>query len=786
MPRDEPVTRRTPTAAHWGAYEAEVRDGRLVGLRPFADDPDPSPIGAGIVDALRDDVRITAPMARAGWLERVRGGRDRGRRGADPFVRLGWDEALDLVAAEIDRVRDRHGNEAIYGGSYGWGSAGRFHHPQSQVHRFLNLAGGYTASVNTYSTAAIEVTVPHVIGQSSGSYMDDMPTWDEIAEHGQLVVAFGGIPRANSQVNTGGIARHRSAEGQRRCRQAGVRFVNVAPLRGDVGEDLGADWLPVRPGTDVAVMLGLAHTMVEEGLHDRDFLARCCSGWPELERYLRGEVDGRPKTAEWAAALADVPADALRRLARDMASSRTVVAMSWAVQRARYGEQPTWMAFVLAAMTGSMGRPGGGVALGYGSVHASGLAQRPFPVAALEQFANPVAGAVPVARIADLLLDPGGELDYDGRRLRLPDVRLVYWCGGNPFHHHQDLNRLDEAWQRPETVVVHEPWWNALARRADVVFPAATPLEREDLAIGRGEWTLLAMHRAVEPPPGVRTDHEVFAGLAGRLGFGHAFTEGRTARGWIEHLYRQTCRNAEVAGYEMPPFDRFWADGRVELPAPPGARAPAFADLRRDPEAFPLATPSGRIEIVSEVVRGFGYDDCPGHPTWMEPDEWLGAPGATAGHLLHLLSPQPGRKLHSQLDNGGYSRAGKVAGREAVLVSPVDAAARGICTGQVVRLTSPRGACLAGAVVSDAVRPGVVALATGAWYDPSDPTRPGSLERHGNPNVLTPDRGTSRLAQGPSPNTCLVTVEPVAADELDGSAAVGAFAPPRVLDEVPV
>ena len=181
-----------------------------------------------------------------------------------------------------------------------------------------------------------------------------------------------------------------------------------------------------------------------------------------------------------------------------------------------------------------------------------------------------------------------------------------------------------------------------------------------------------------------------------------------------------------------------------------------FEDFRRDPERHPLKTPSGRIEIVSEAVAGFDYADCPPHPTWIPPAEWLGSAVAERWPL-HLVTHQPANRLHSQMDPGPVSRGSKVAGREPVRVNPADAARRGIHDGDVVRLFNTRGACLAGAVVDADVMPGVVVMATGAWFDP--PSAKGEPERHGNPNVLTLDIGTSPLAQGTSALTALVEIE---------------------------
>jgi biotin/methionine sulfoxide reductase len=335
------------------------------------------------------------------------------------------------------------------------------------------------------------------------------------------------------------------------------------------------------------------------------------------------------------------------------------------------------------------------------------------------------------------------------------------------------------AWQHPETVIVHDSWWNPLARFADIVFPVSTTLERNDFAAGMTDVTLTAMHKAVEPPPGVRSDYEVFAELSRRLGSGESFTEGRTADEWVRELYDRTRENLRPQGVELPTFDEFWTSSRIDIGAPPPRRlAGSFEALREDPEAYPLDTPSGRVEIFSATIDGFGYDDCAGHPTWMEPREWLQAPAARR-FPLHLVSNQPSTRLHSQYDNGSHSRASKIAGREPVAIHPDDAAERGIRGGDVVRLFNDRGACLAGARLTRGVRRGVVVLATGAWYDPVEPGVPGALDRHGNPNVLTADVGTSKLAQGPSSGSTLVQLERVAGDP----APVMAFEPPEIVRE---
>ncbi len=226
--------------------------------------------------------------------------------------------------------------------------------------------------------------------------------------------------------------------------------------------------------------------------------------------------------------------------------------------------------------------------------------------------------------------------------------------------------------------------------------------------------------------------------------------------GWLRHLYDTWRESIRSNAASIPDFDRFWADGYLEIPK--GAdEYLMFEKFRADPAANKLTTPSGRIELFSERIAGFGYDNCPPHPTWIEPSEWAG--GAVAQtYPLHLISSQPRHKLHSQMDAGPISARGKIGGREAVTMNPDDARRRGIKDGDVVRIHNDRGACLAGVVLSEALSPGVAKLSCGAWYDPAG-AEDGAICAHGNANVLTHDRGSSKLSQGPSTGTNMVEIE---------------------------
>lgn len=746
--------RLSETSAHWGSFLVEVSDdGRtVVGARPHADDPDASP-AIGNVDAQSGSSRVLRPAVRRAWLEHGPGpDGDRGRPGQE-YVEVDWETALDLVAGELRRVRAEHGDAAVYGGSYGWSSAGRLHHAQSQLHRFLNRTGGYTRSVNDYSRGASMVLLPHLIGAAGTADLRMRPvSWRHVAEHTDLLVTFGGVRRSNTWVVPGGHARH-VGSGLARRAGATTRVVSLSAQRDDAfagpPDDLGTEWVGVMPGTDTAVMLALVHVLVTEGLEDRDFLARCTVGADAVRAYVLGETDGVAKTPEWAAAISRAPADRIRSLAREMAAGRTLVNVVYSLQRGERGEQAVFAGLTLAAFLGQIGLPGGGFVHGFGSMGDYGVGIAGARLPTFSQGVNPVPDHIPCARISDLLLHPDHPIPYDGGLLDLPAVRLAYWAGGNPFHHHQDLRRLTLALARLDTLVVHETHWTATAKHADVVLPVAGSLERDDLAAGAGDTRLRASARAVPPPGEAREELWIYTRLGERLGADVA--EGLDSSGWLERIYEEW--RVAPGSPPAPPFADFWRDGGVDLPAEP-YDDPVFTAFRSDPAAYPLDTPSGLIELYSATIAGFGLPDMAGHAEWREPTQWWGA--AEAGEL-HLLCNQPSHRLHSQLDMGAASRSTKVAGREPIRLHPADAAARGLRDGDVARVRSRQGSLLAGVVVTDALLPGVAQMHTGAWYDPSEPTVADCV--NGNVNVLTRDVGTSTLTQGCSGAHVLVRVE---------------------------
>lgn len=741
-------------SSHWGAFLAEVEDGKITGVQPFEHDPDPSPMLQAIPGTVHASARVTRPMVREGWLKNGPGS-GKGR-GAEPFVPVSWEKALELVSDELSRVKETYSNEAIFGGSYGWASAGIFHYARTQLRRFLFAYGGCVDQATNYSFGTATAFVPHIVGDLK-SVTGPMTTWGAVAKHSEMLILFGGANPKNTQVARGGCVAHARLPSLQQVAEAGVDVVNVSPCRDDTPEFLNPQWVPVKPNTDAALMLALAHTLIVEDLHDSAFLESHCAGFERVGPYLMGETDGQPKDADWGAAITGIDADTIRDLARRMGAKRTLVSAAWSLQRADHGEMTYWSLILLASVLGHIGLPGGGFTFGYGSSGGMGDADVLFNPPSLSGGKNPINYAIPAARIADALMEPGKVIDFNGKKITYPDIKLIYWAGGNPFHHHQDLNRLLEGWQKPDTVIVHEPWWTATARHADIVLPATTTLERNDIGSNGRDPYLSVMEKAIDPVGEARNDFDILSDLSRKLGCEEEFTEGRNEDEWLRFLY-ETCRQgAQTNEVSMPDFDSFWKQGWFRIPDKEEDFT-MFTEFRGDPVAKKLRTKSGKVELYSDKIAKFDYDDCPPHATWIEPAEWLGSDIAKK-FPLHMISSQPKTRLHSQMDCGPVAGATKVAGREPVAINPEDAAARGISDGDLVRLFNDRGACLAGAVVTEDLRPGAIRLYTGAWYDPVDGGKPGSLDRHGNPNMLTLDKGTSKLGQGPSAQTALVEIE---------------------------
>ena len=734
------------TCDHYGPMKVHVNDEGVAFRQSYLEEKwqQPGAMGPGYRDRTYAPARIKYPMKREGW--EPGGGGDTSGRGSDDFVRISWDEAVSLVAEESERIRSEYGDDAVYAASYGWGSRGSLGNGRATQQRLHALTGGYINDSETYSTAAIRVAGPYTLGTG-------YPPAHNLAtlkEHTDLLIWWGSDPEINSDI---GGAESNQTDFLMELDEAGVDQLFINPRITQSQMVVDGEHIPINMNTDVAMMAAIGYTLLDEDLHDQEFLDEYTVGFDEFESYLLGEEDGQPKTPEWAEEITDVPARAIRNLARRMVENRTYMTHGWSLQRGDHGEQPVRMLPAIAAMVGQYGLPGGGLtqALQYGvpvdSPKGSGPAGFPVP-------SNPLGGerlsnsSIPCSRIADMLLNPGEEYQYDRRTWEYPDIEMIHWVGGNPWGHHQDTNKLVEAWRKPETVIVNEINWTATAEHADIVLPAVTRLEAPDImSNGRA---VIANNQPIEPLFEAKDDYEIHRMIAEEMGVGLQYTEGNSRMDWIRDFFQST---------DVPmDFDEFWEEGYYLYDTDASPKV-AYEDWREDPDANPMPTPSGLIEITSDRLDEANLDDCPATPKWLEPHEYLGS-DKTSEYPFHLMSPHPRHRLHSEFDNVPLNRKhSKVANREPVMINEGDAEEKGIETGDVVRVWNDRAEVLAGAVVSKRIKPNHVALSYGSWAEPEEPGVIGSLGLDGNANALYADHGTSSLAQGPDAKSALVEVE---------------------------
>ncbi|BBR56881.1 molybdopterin guanine dinucleotide-containing S/N-oxide reductase [Klebsiella sp. WP4-W18-ESBL-05] len=763
------------TAAHWGPILVDTDGEQVLASRGALQTSFTNSLQSVVRDQVHSKTRVRYPMVRKGFLASPES--PQGIRGQDEFVRVSWDDALALIDRQHRRIRESYGPASIFAGSYGWRSNGVLHKAATLLQRYMSLAGGYTGHLGDYSTGAAQAIMPHVVG--GNEVYQQQTSWPMVLEHTDVVVLWSANP-----MNTLKIAWNASDEQGlpyfEHLRHSGKRLICIDPMRSETvaffGESM--EWIAPHMGTDVALMLGIAHTLLTNNWHDAEFLSRCTTGFPTFADYLLGQKDGEAKSAEWAAAICGVSADKIRELADIFHKNTTMLMSGWGMQRQQFGEQKHWMLVTLAAMLGQIGTPGGGFGLSYHFANGGNPTRRAAVLASMQGTVKGGVDAVdkiPVARIVEALENPGAPYQHNGMDRHFPDIRFVWWAGGANFTHHQDTNRLIRAWQKPELVVISECNWTAAARHADIVLPATTSFERNDLTM-TGDYSnqhLVPMKRVVAPRDEARDDFEVFAELSERWepGGRARFTEGKNDLQWLETFYNIAGQRGAPMGVTLPSFERFWQDNElIEMPEnAQNAAFVRFSDFRADPLANPLKTPSGKIEIYSERIASFQYSDCPPHPMWLAPDEWHG--NAQPGQL-QLLSAHPAHRLHSQLNHTSLRERYAVAGREPITLHPQDAQARQIRDGDLVRVWNARGQVLAGAAVSEDIKPGVICLHEGAW--PDFAPEAGGICKNGAVNVLTKDIPSSRLGNGCAGNTALAWIE-----KYDGPAlTLTAFDPP--------
>jgi anaerobic dimethyl sulfoxide reductase subunit A len=671
-----------------------------------------------------------------------------GQRGEGRFMRISWEEALDTAARQLQRVKAEYGNSALFV-PYGTGSYNQVNGSQT-ARRLMNLFGGCLGIWNSYSWAATNVATPTVYGTLvTGSQRQD---W----LNARYILMWGWNP---AEMRDGTNSEYFI----KLARKNGARVVCIDPRMSLSAVSLADEWVPIRPGTDTAMMSAMAYVIFQERLQDADFIQTHCQGFEAAQMpsgfedaesyrdYLYGVRDGQPKTPEWAEAICAVPAETITRLAREYATCKPgILYQGYGMQRRAYGEQVVRAGCALAALTGNIGIPGG---------WASGLGlQAPdggpfwnlFPV---EE--NPVRASIPCFLWTEAALR-GRELTaltgVAGVERLDNDIKLIYSVASNALiNQHANINR-SAAILRDETkvefIIVQDQFLTPTGRFADLILPACTQFETYGCEDGwkYGDEVIL-MPKLVEPLGQSKSDYQICADIADRLGFGDQYTQGRDERGWVEWILG---RYRETRFPDIPSLDEFEAQN-IGVYAPPVTNpAVAFEDFRRDPLNHPLQTSSGKIEIFSPKLQALDNPEIPPVPKYIQ--EWESPFGPEAkDYPLQAIGHHTMHRVHSTHDNNDWLAE---AFPHRVFINPLDARARGIIEGEKVKVFNARGAIILPCRFTERIMPGVIDIPQGAWWTPDEL----GIDQRGSINVLTSERWTP-LAFGTTQHTLMVQVE---------------------------
>ena len=758
------------TAAHWGMLKLTIKDGKIIKSEPYQKVSEiENSLQYHTQDLVYAKDRIKYPMVRKSYLKDPSNPKPH-LRGSEEWVKVSYDEAIKLISTQLKKTREDKGVEGVFAGSYGWKSSGNMHNSRILLHRFMTATGGFVGTAGDYSTGASQVIMPHVLGTIE--VYEQQTSWPIVLEHSKVVVIWGANPLATLKIAWTSNDEY-GLHYFEKLKKSGKKIICIDPIKTETCDYLNAQWIAPVPNTDVALMMGIAHTLIETNKFDKNFLEEYTEGFEQFKDYLVGKDDKIAKDASWASKITGIDVETIKELANVFFDNRTMLMSGWGMQRAHHGEQPHWMLVTLASILGQIGLPGGGFGLSYHYSNGGSPTTKGAIIGGMTASSTASAGtgqswlqkttafSFPVARIADALLNPGKKIDFNGKVITYPDIEFIYWVGGNPVVHHQDTNTLVKALKKPRTIVVHEAFWTPTARMADIVMPVTTSYERNDITM-TGDYSnlnIVPMKQAVEKQFEARDDYQIFSDLAKEFGAFEQFTQNKTDVQWIEEFYTKAYDQGVKANIKMPNFREFWSKNQpitFEIPFE-NTQFVRYSEFREDPILNPLGTPSGKIEIYSKTIEKMNYEDCPAHPTWMEPIEWLGMEKKNAEFAM--VSPHPSHRLHSQLSNTSLRAKYAVNNREPIWINTKDAKAKGIKNGDLVRVFNERGQILTGAIVTDSIKEGVVKVDEGAWYAPAEPGVEGSICTNGSPNVLTIDIPSSKLANGNISHTALVNIE---------------------------
>jgi anaerobic dimethyl sulfoxide reductase subunit A len=716
----------TVCASHCGGsclLKVHVKDGVITRIE--TDDEDAPQLRACLRGrAYRQ--RVYAPDRLKYPMKRV------GARGEGKFERISWDEALDTVAGEIRRVKETYGSSAILYWVSG-GDQGALHDAWRRMSRLFCLMGGYSRPWGLHS---YEGAIFAELTTYGNAWVTD--SRDNLL-NSRLIILWGWDP-ANTIADTNTIWYLVQAK------EAGIRIISIDPRYTDTTATLAHEWIPIRPGTDAAMLIAMANVIVRENLQNQAFLDTYTIGFDAFKDYILGVEDGVPKTPDWAEAITGVPAATIYRLAREYATTKPAALLAGiAPGRTAYGEQYHRAAIVLSAMTGNVGIAGGSAAGKVWSIMPvlrMGLGLRIPPNAVDAETPPPKDklpsrgtgyvyghGAVNVFRLTDAILN-GKSGGYPA------DYKLIYLNNSNIVNQWPNSNRVAEALKKLEFVVVEEQFMTATARFADIVLPICTFLERNEVTSGLFPFFYGYRNKIIEPLYESKSPLEIANELAARLGISDYNDKTE------EELLRQI-----VQGSDVPDYDTFKAQGifRVRLPTPYIALNKEISD----PVNNPFPTPSGKIEIYSQQLADIENPKLPPVPKYIETWESPNDPLASK-YPLQLITTHFKRRAHTQFDNIPWLRELEP---QAIKINTIDAQARGIQDGDLVRVFNDRGRMIIPARVTERIMPGVVDLPQGAWYRPDE----NGVDRGGCANTLTRDEPSPGGAL--ASNTALVEVE---------------------------
>ena len=726
--------------------KAHVEDGRVVKIS--ADDTVPDdPKEPQLRSCLRcrsyreymyHPERLLQPLKRAG------------KRGAGIFAPITWDEALETIAFQTERVMKTYGPEAIYL-NYATGHSGRTSE-RAWVARLLALYGGFLSYYGTYSTACTEDATPYTFGTNrTGSSRAD---W----VNSKLIILLGWNPAET-------IHGTNTAYYLKLAKEAGAEIISIDPIYSNTTAALADQWIPIRPTTDCALLEAMAYVMITENLQDQAFLDRYCIGFDEqhmpahipkgnsFKSYILGEgADQRQKTPEWAEAVTGIPREEIVLLARKYALQRPgALIQGYGPQRHAYGEQIVRCGTVLAAMTGNVGRKGG-----WASGH--GKPAHDIPLASIP-IANPCKTQISMFTWTEALVrgcEMGVESGVRGAAKLQSNIKLIFNLGGNCLtNQHSDVNgteKLLEDESLAEFIVDSGHFITPSTNYADIILPADTFMEREDIVTPwlYGDYVLYG-NQAVEPPGECRNGYSWVCDLAAKLGLREEFTEGRSLQGWLRYLVEETRK----ADPDFPTFEELKEKGSYRR----AYKEPyvAFYEQIEEPKTHPFPTPSGKIEIFSERLwKKEKPETIPAIPkyisAWEGPEDLL-----RQKYPLQCIGHHYKRRVHSTFDN---IPSMEEAGRQEVWMNHLDAEQRQIAPGQLVRVFNDRGAMVLPVKVTPRIMPGVVSVPQGAWRMLDKD----GVDRRGCINVLTKYAPTP-LAFGNPQHTNLVEIQPERADK---------------------